>query len=264
MDPPATRAAAVFTAMAVHADLQKNDDDEKMLTQPLLEIQFDKTNDDDDEALKPQKRTKQEKEEKDIVDNELHRKALFIGILTGATVHAIALSAYALMVTYYGYSTPPSSSTINPTTSTGDWLFHLILSFLTQIDLMVYALIWMAFTCTMTRSGMKWIQDKFPMNNTKNVLERRYVFVIGVYFLIGVVLGAFIAWGIIDCYLGFMVPILPIALTVLVDLVLCYLMIWCYDAGSDLPPSSPQQMEEDDNDDHHHHHIVVQDGWNSC
>merc|ERR1711865_561010 len=48
---------------------------------------------------------------------------------------------------------------------------------------------------------------------------------------IGIELGAFIAWTIIDIYLGFPIPFKPILFTVTIDLILCYFMICCYDMG---------------------------------
>jgi hypothetical protein len=97
---------------------------------------------------------------------------------------------------------------------------------LTQVDLVIYVIIWVAFTCTMTRNGMAFIRFQ-----CQKPVSRRFIFVLGVYFLVGIVLGAFLAWTLIDLYLGFPIPFGPIATTVVVDLFLCYLMVWCYDLG---------------------------------
>lgn len=209
MDPPATR---IFTAIEFHRDM--DDDVASMVTQPLMEIEeFEQF-----ELREHSKTSLKATGDSDV----LPRKALFVGVMTGFFVHAIALGAYALLVVYYGYEKPVSRFELS-----GDWILYSGLSFLTQIDLLVYFVIWMAFTCTLTQSGMKMIRDRFQKH-----VQRRYIFVLGVYFLVGIVLGAFGAWGMIDFYLGFLVPILPIAATVLIDLVLCYLMIWCYDVGN--------------------------------
>merc|ERR1712192_371154 len=107
-----------------------------------------------------------------------------------------------------------------------DWYVHGLLSVLTQVDLVIYVLIWITFTSTMTRPGMEFIRQR-----CQTTFKRRFVFVMGVYFLVGVVLGAFVAWTMIDLYLGFPIPFTPIAATVVVDLILCYLMVFCYDLG---------------------------------
>ena len=116
----------------------------------------------------------------------------------------------------------------------------------------------------MTRSGMAIVRKKLFMKSTNNDVKipkndpsmraprdaqvqvratanRRSVFIIGVYFLVGIVFGAFGAWTMIDVYLGFPIPFLPIVATVAVDLVLCYLMVWCYDLGRE------ETIEDEDN-----------------
>jgi nitric oxide reductase large subunit len=126
-----------------------------------------------------------------------------------------------------------------------DWFIYGILSVLTQIDLVIYVLIWIAFTCTMTKNGMEFIRFQYSQS-----IKRRYVFVLGVYFLVGIVLGAFAAWSIIDIYLGFPIPFMPIVATVGIDLVLCYMMVCCYDLGRGRFASGSSEEEyQSDNDD---------------
>jgi len=126
----------------------------------------------------------------------------------------------------------------NNNDSITDAFLYTALSVLTQVDLVVYVLIWVAFTCTMTRNGMTCIRASFfsssdskSNNNNCNKVRRRYVFVLGVCFLVGIVLGAFGAWSAVDVYLNFPIPFKPIMTTVTIDLALCYLMLWCFDLG---------------------------------
>jgi magnesium-transporting ATPase (P-type) len=149
-----------------------------------------------------------------------------VGVLVGFVIQVISLGAYSFMLVQYGTS--------------DDWFIYSILSFLTQVDLVIYVMIWMAFTCTMTRNGMAFIRFQYQLP-----IKRRSVFVLGVYFLVGVVLGAFMAWTLIDLCLGFPIPFGPIATTVVVDLFLCYLMVWCYDLGRD----DEAQIEEEEDDE---------------
>mmetsp|Transcript_125671 Transcript_125671/g.187612 ORF Transcript_125671/g.187612 Transcript_125671/m.187612 type:complete len:224 (+) Transcript_125671:131-802(+) len=148
-----------------------------------------------------------------------------VGLLVGFVIQVISLGAYSFMLVQYGTS---DTVTTSENVSEGDWFVYSILSFLTQMDLVIYVMIWMAFTCTMTRNGMAFIRFQYQLP-----IKRRSVFVLGVYFLVGIVLGAFVAWTLIDLYLGFPIPFGPIATTVVVDLFLCYLMVWCYDLGRD-------------------------------
>lgn len=181
--------------------------DASTLTQPLLEL----------EAVEQDEGPiKEQGIESSIFSNEkkLPRRALFSGMMTGFMVHTVSLGAYAMMIV--GEREEQVSAAVMTS-----------LSFLTQLDLLVYVLIWIAFTCTLTGAGMKMIRNRLGEH-----IKRRNVFVLGVYFLVGIVLGAFTAWSLVDSYLGFTVPLAPIAATVMVDLILCYLMIWCYDIGS--------------------------------
>jgi len=195
-------------------------------------------------------------------------KFVVLGALTGFFIQVVSLGAYAIiLIKYKNYSlvddTEPNKTTdflsmdgfFQPTTSSSssssgsivnnnnndsitDAFLYTALSVLTQVDLVVYVLIWVAFTCTMTRNGMACIRASFfsssdskSNNNNCNKVRRRYVFVLGVCFLVGIVLGAFGAWSAVDVYLNFPIPFKPIMTTVTIDLALCYLMLWCFDLG---------------------------------
>lgn len=202
------------------AEIDAENEVASKLTQPLLELE---RSEEDEGPIKEQ--TTESSFFSD--EKKLPRRALFSGIFTGFFVHAVSLGAYAAMIVYSGEK--------------GDKLpgFAMTsLSFLTQLDLMVYIMIWIAFTCTLTGSGMTMIRSRLGEH-----VKRRNVFVLGVYFLVGIVLGAFTAWSLVDSYLGFTVPLAPIAVTVLVDLILCYLMIWCYDVGN--TQSATESTEEE-------------------
>jgi hypothetical protein len=181
--------------------------------------------------------------------------AMGLGATVGFFIQVISLGAYGVMLMYWGEDALHTSKT------KVDWLLYGILALLTQIDLCIYVAIWLAFTCTMTRTGMDMLRNRLfacsvrasyhelssaPTTTTtssdefQKTVRRRFVFIMGVYFLVGIVLGAFCAWTVIDFYLGFPIPFLPILVTVVVDLILCYLMVWCYDLGKD------ETIDEDD------------------
>lgn len=200
----------VFSAIAFDRD-SLLDDDTSTITQGLLIAIDEQSIEDNEESLK----TKNIKSQKDPIV----AKSLFAGFLTGFFVHTIAIASYAALVIYFGYEKPTSRFELS-----GNWFLYSILSVLTQLDILVYILIWVSFTCTLSRSGLKMIQEQLNEN-----VKRRYIFLIGVKFLVGIVLGAFLAWILIDYVLGFQVPILSIIGTVAIDLVLCYAMIWCFD-----------------------------------
>uniref|UniRef100_A0A7S4AAL2 Uncharacterized protein n=1 Tax=Pseudo-nitzschia australis TaxID=44445 RepID=A0A7S4AAL2_9STRA len=210
-------------------------------------------------------------------------KFAVVGAITGFFIQVVSLGAYAfILVQYRGFPTRTSEYALQtdvavltesglfrtPTllasaTDSGNaediivgnkTILYPLLSVLTQIDLIAYVLIWVAFTCTMTNNGMACIRAQFfsqtqnggdnldedcesldkkhkQKRNNKGTIKQRDIFVLGVYFLVGIVLGAFGAWSAIDLYLGFPIPFKPIITTVTIDLLLCYLMVWCYDLG---------------------------------
>jgi hypothetical protein len=194
----------IFTAIEFNPDAE--DDVRSIITQPLLRDEVSMG--DEESPTKPS------------TAKPSYLGLILFGIIAGFLIQVISLGAYAFMLTQYGEMPTDSSE--------GEWFFYGVLSVLTQVDLVIYVLIWVAFTCTMTRNGMAFIRRQYQAP-----VKRRSVFIIGVYFLVGIVLGAFVAWTMIDVYLGFPIPFVPIAATVAVDLVLCYLMIFCYDLGKE-------------------------------
>lgn len=211
---------------------------------------------------------------------------VLFGTVTGFAIQVISLGAYALLLLHYSSSSGSMNDSATTTTATLtppswpgitainnhsnhhhhsilslDWFVYGLLSVLTQIDLVLYVVIWIAFTCTMTSGGMQCLKLQFqsqqPSNTTTTTtttampqqLTRRTVFVWGVYFLVGIVLGAFGAWSVIDVYLGFPIPFLPIVATVGIDLVLCYLMVCCYDLGRTSSSGSGRKSADEDDDD---------------
>lgn len=218
------------------------------------------------EPLLEQQRNQDERsgQERTNYDGGSRAKSAVMGAVAGFFIQIISLGAYAfLLVHYRGSSLQDSEGTVltesglfrTPTMILSDavsndevfgnkTVVYTFISVLTQIDLIAYILIWAAFTCTMTRQGMSCIRTHFfgdkvkkddegvyAKQNRGRVVRRRDVFVLGVYFLVGIVVGAFGAWSAIDLYLGFPIPFTPIITTVTVDLLLCYLMVWCYDLG---------------------------------
>jgi len=228
------------------------------LAEPLLEQeqQQQRTDDDDDDDDRRARVFKSER--------RTRTKFVVVGALTGFFIQVVSLGAYVcILVNFKGLSlygpdvaTDLKESGImnmsmdgffqqNSSDSDSDGFFgkdailYTILSVLTQMDLVVYVLIWVAFSCTMTRHGMTCIRSQFfsarndgdETNTNRPVVQHRYVFVLGVCFLVGIVLGAFGAWTAVDVYLGFPIPFKPILATVAIDLALCYLMVWCFDMG---------------------------------
>jgi hypothetical protein len=148
-----------------------------------------------------------------------------------------------------------------------DTLLHLLVFLLTQVDLYLYLCMWLVLTAVLTRPGMKYIQDNYFSNNhlrNQNdddddevvvVVEvtKRSVFVLGVQFYMGVVLGVFLAWTGVDCVLGLPVPVLPMLGVLFFGLLISYTMIFCYD----LEESFDSNDDDDDDDNEEDSQVIV-------
>mmetsp|Transcript_24838 Transcript_24838/g.69091 ORF Transcript_24838/g.69091 Transcript_24838/m.69091 type:complete len:248 (-) Transcript_24838:1300-2043(-) len=159
------------------------------------------------------------------------RSAMMLaGIFSGLVVQIISLGSYGLLMV-------DASSPMLGSAATA------VLQFLTKVDFYIYISIWGAFTFTMTTTGMNTVQSCV---GAAMPLTRRTVFVGGVFFLIGIVGGAFLAWMAMDAYLGDPIPYTPLFATVMVDLLLCYLMIVCYDYGNSGMDSTDEEEHEEE------------------
>ena len=223
------------------------------LAEPLLEQQHERTKDHKRVSIQGECKSK--------------TKFVFLGAITGFFIQIVSLGAYScLLINFNGMSLTESGAvsmdgffqpiggdskavdTANEGQYFGkDALIYTLLSVLTQVDLIVYVLIWVGFTCTMTRNGMRCIRNQFFSSSSKHsnaADQRRYVFVLGVSFLVGIVIGAFGAWSAIDAYLDFPIPLKPILVTVFVDLALCYTMVMCFDMGGSIKSKTAQQRSK--------------------
>jgi hypothetical protein len=120
----------------------------------------------------------------------------------------------------------------------------LIKPSLAHIGHWVYFVFWVAFTFSMTRPGVNFFMTCLDsgLGCTK---ATSFVILLGVNSLVGLVLGAFASWSILEVYLGFPIPYAPILVTVVIDLAFCYSIKACYDCDKD----SIEYEEEEDSDD---------------
>jgi hypothetical protein len=118
-----------------------------------------------------------------------------------------------------------------------DQVVHYLVLVLSQVDLFLYVCMWLCLTFILTRSGMEYVRSTY----FDVAPPKRSIFVLGVQFYIGVVLGVFLAWTVIDLVLGLPVPLLPMGGVVGFGLLISYSMVWCYDLED--------EGEDDDDDD---------------
>jgi hypothetical protein len=168
----------------------------------------------------------------------LKARFLCVGAFIGFSVQVISLMAYIHSSVHFGKDKKAFRS------STSEQIVYIVLEFLTQVDLCVYSVVWVAFTLSMTRPGVNFVMTYLDSGLGCTEATRRFVFLLGVNSLVGLVLGAFASWSILDVFFYFPVPYAPIVATVIIDLAFCYFMTVCYDCGK-----ANVEKEEEDNDE---------------
>ena len=173
-----------------------------------------------------QLRSEDATKEEEVLDSfvPLKGRLLVYGTVAGFLIQVISLSAYVKSLMTWGQKPALHTNAL-------DEIFYFFLQLLTQIDLCVYSVVWVGFTCSMTKAGVEFIMSYLGSPLSCTQATRRFVFLLGVNILVGLVLGAFLSWSLIDLLLGFPVPYIPVVATAGIDLVLCYLMTVCYDCG---------------------------------
>jgi hypothetical protein len=168
----------------------------------------------------------------------LKARFLCVGAFIGFSVQVISLMAYIHSLVHFGKGKKAFRS------STSEQIIYIVLEFLIRIDLCVYCVVWVAFTLSMTRPGVNFVMTRLDSGLGCTKATRRFVFLLGVNWLVGLVLGAFASWSILDVYFYFPVPYAPIVATAIINLALCYFMTICYDCRK-----ANVEKEEEDNDE---------------
>jgi hypothetical protein len=207
----------MFTSIVFHNGEEDYDNTSMVTAPPLLQHYCV------DESSIPIGNNEEEgksSERKSSESKSFHKLLICLGILIGFLIQVVSLGAYyAILLVHW-------RDNVVQKILEGDWFLYKILSILTQIDKCVYFVVWVAFACSITRLGMAMLRDQ----SQTPAVRRRFVLVSGVlYFLVGILTGAFIALSMVDAYLGFPIPFLLSAATVIAVLMLCCMMICGYD-----------------------------------
>ena len=193
-----TNATPIYAAMCFESSVDKGSDPE----QPLL-LNEEST----------------EKEELSCDVESLNSRFRMHGLILGFLVQVINVAGTTYMYLRWGEGAI--------TTRQEGWLLHAVIWILTQADLYLYVLMWVALTSVLTKRGMDYVRCQYF--SQESVPSKRSIFVMGVNFYVGVVVGVFLAWTGIDIVLGLPVPVLPMIFVLLFGLFISYTMVWCYD-----------------------------------
>ena len=123
--------------------------------------------------------------------SRLRLSMLFLGTLIGFTIQITSLLSYIYSQNRWGEEPSKSPESMQ------EYILHAILKAATQVDMVVYATVWIALTYVMTKAGVERVVSKMGivMEHDSSMSQiRREIFLLGVNSLAGLVIGAFGAW----------------------------------------------------------------------
>jgi hypothetical protein len=172
----APEGPSTFTTIGFHNGEEDYDNTSMELTAPLLhhgDAEIPMGNND---------------EEEDKSERKSFHKLICLGILIGFLIQVVSFGSFAIILVQWG-------DKVVQRKSDGDWfllIVHAILSFLTQIDICAHVVLWMAFACAMIMGRMAMRHDQI-----QTPVRRIFAFAASgvLYFLIGILLGAFLAFS---------------------------------------------------------------------
>jgi hypothetical protein len=171
-----------------------------------------------EEPLLSSQNEEQEQPNEDNISAE-RNSARFHGVVIGFLTQVINISGTAVMCYKWGLDT----NVLSEHESLWDHGIHWVVWFLSQIDLQLYLVMWLGLTAALTDRGSKFIRSHVGNYSSRSI------FVMGVTFYAGVVIGSFISWILHDYFLGLPAPVLPMIGVLIFGLLVSYSMIWCFD-----------------------------------
>ena len=165
-------------------------------------------------------------------------KSFCVGAFVGLLLQAVTFSAFWVFTIHWGKN-PQSAPFLR------FWTIYPLM----HLDVAFYAIVWVACAMTLTRKGSMYMRKKFDNDadapNSESVWTARFLYLSGTGFLIGLFVGSYGAWAIVDIALGMPVPLALIFSILLVDVGLCCLMIKCFDWYQELSLAEEDEPEED-------------------
>jgi F0F1-type ATP synthase assembly protein I len=208
-------------------------EDTGAMQRPLLE---------DTESLIPQKLLlQQQQHEKNVsppaVSKGLRSRFVLVGFVVGIFVQALTFGSFEVLLRLLGGNAQPERQS--------DFLYLMMV--LSQIDIVIYLTIPIGFAYFSTSRGSLYFQKKFDLEeaSSMNRLDiEDFVFVLNVSFFLGVLLGLFLGWLVVDILKGLPVTVLPFLTMVVFDIVIYYLLLRSYDWVVEQQESEEESAEE--------------------
>jgi len=165
--------------------------------------------------------------DEEIVEDVFHYFQM-MGWTLGFILQCVSLGATAAMALYWEH-TPTNEATL------GEQTLYWTTYGLSNSWLLLFPVVCVAIQRSWKVSGIAFLQTHVLRMETPIVTSqtRRMTFVASVKFLIGVVLGCFMTWGLIDLYLSASYSmLLALFVSMMACLTLCQGMILIYDSFS--------------------------------
>ncbi|CAJ1955737.1 unnamed protein product [Cylindrotheca closterium] len=153
-------------------------------------------------------------------ENSENKKVRLHGAVIGFLTQLINISGTAVITYRWG----PNADLFAEHASILDHAMHLFVSMASQVDLFLYLVMWLGLTAALTDRGIEMWQQFLGGPHSA-----RSIFVMGVQFYAGVVIGSFLSWFSLDFALGLPAPVYPMVSVLFFGLVISYSMVWCFD-----------------------------------
>jgi magnesium-transporting ATPase (P-type) len=216
----------LFTAVCFTENQEKNP---SALAMPLL--------------LTDDSKTLRDESESERALHSLMKRWRLMGMLLGFLVQIV--NVLGSTYTYLRWGEPHAHQDVRYE-SEADRLLHWVVFLVAQVDIYLYFAMWIALSAALTRPGVKFAQRHFFSPET--VPSKRAVFIMGIYFYVGVVVGVFLAWASVDAFLGLPVSVLPMLSVLLFGLAISYTMVWCYDREEKIEDYDCEDENDDTNE----------------
>ncbi|KAL3941500.1 MAG: hypothetical protein SGBAC_004146 [Bacillariaceae sp.] len=142
------------------------------------------------------------------------------GAVIGFLTQLINISGTAVIAYQWG----PNADIFAEHISVLDHMLHFVVSLVSQVDLGLYCIMWLGLTAALTDRGIEFWQRLLGGSHSA-----RSIFVMGVQFYAGVVIGSFLSWFSLDFALGLPAPVYPMISVLFFGLLISYSMVWCFD-----------------------------------
>lgn len=164
----------------------------------------------------------------------VHNYVQLMGWTLGFLLQCLSLGSTAAMTLMWQEEGPPEVDNSSTATRFAYWMFFG----LSNSWLVLFPMVCVAIERSWKSVGVVALQETLIISSEEPVVTlqtRRMTFVAAVRFLVGIVLGCFMTWGLVDLYMGASASVLAtLSASMILCLVLCRGMIYIFDSFSEV------------------------------